>query len=97
MSISVKLMKFNFNSKQGKLFRALVIDRETLTPAEIARRFNIKNPTATISNIRHRGYAIYGVQRKAANNVMVTEYSYGEASRKMVAIAYKAIAAGMYA
>jgi len=94
-TISVKIKNFDLKTKQGKLFQALVLNKETLTPAQISKRFGIKNPTATISDIRARGYAIYGNQRKAGNGVTVTEYRHGEASRKMVAIAYKAMAAGL--
>jgi len=97
MSISVILKKFDLKTKQGRLFEALVLNRETLSPAQITHRFGIKNPTATISDIRARGYAIYGNQRVAGNGVKVTEYRHGEASRKMVAIAYKAMAAGLVA
>jgi Mn-dependent DtxR family transcriptional regulator len=81
-------------TKQARLTEAL-LNGEQLTAAQIAARFEIKNPTATISDIRARGYAIYANQRKAANGVMVTEYQHGEASRKMVAVAYKAIAMGL--
>ena len=95
MSISVKLKKFDLQTKQGKLFQAQVLNRETLSEAQIAKRFSIANPTATISSIRQRGYAIYGNQRVAGNGVKVTEYRHGEASRKMVAIAYKAMALGL--
>ena len=95
MSNTIKIKKFDLETKQGKLFKALVLDKETLTEAAIAKRFGIKNPTATISSIRQRGYAIYAKQRKAGNNVTVTEYQHGEASRKMVAAAYKAMAMGL--
>jgi len=91
----MKLKKFDLTTKQGKLFKALVMDKETLSEAQIEKRFSIKNPTATISTIRQRGFAIYANQRKAGNGVMVTEYQYGEASRKMVAAAYKAMALGL--
>lgn len=91
----VKLKRFDLETKQGKLFQALVLNRETLSEAQITKRFSIANPTATISSIRQRGYAIYGNQRVAGNGVKVTEYRHGEASRKMVAIAYKAIALGL--
>jgi len=90
MKATNQVRKFNLETKQGKLFKALVMDREVLTPAQISKRFGIKNPTATISDIRDRGYTIYANQRVAGNNVQVTEYKYGEASRKMVALAYKA-------
>lgn len=90
-----QIRSFDLKTKQGKLFKALVLDREVMTPAQIQKRFGIKNPTATISDIRSRGYAIYANKRVAGNNVEVTEYRHGEASRKMVALAYKAMAAGI--
>jgi len=93
--MAVKLKKFDLKTKQGKLFQALVLKHETLSEAQISKRFSIANPTATISSIRQRGYAIYGNQRVAGNGVTVTEYRHGEASRRMVAIAYKAMALGL--
>ena len=92
---TINLKRFDLTTKQGKLFKALVLDRETMSAAEISKRFGIKNPTATISDIRQRGFAIYGKTRKAGNGVMVTEYRHGEASRKMVAAAYKAMSLGL--
>ena len=89
------LKKFNETTKQYKLFQALVINGETLTEAAIAKRFAIANPTATISQIRQRGYAVYATPRKAGNGVQVTEYAHGQASRKMIALAYKAQAMGI--
>jgi hypothetical protein len=92
---TIKLKRFNLETKQGKLFKALVLDKETLSEAQISKRFGIANPTATISTIRQGGYAIYANQRKAGNGVQVTEYRHGEASRKMVVAAYKAMALGL--
>ncbi len=86
---------FDLNTKQGKLFRALVIDGETLSASQIAKRFSIKNPRATISEIRYAGFPVYANQRKAGNGVRVTEYRHGKASRKIVAAGYKAIAMGL--
>ena len=80
---------FNPETKTYKVFNALY-NGDTLTQSEATKRFGVKNPTATISSIRQRGYAIYANTRKAGNGVMVTEYKHGEASRKMVALAYKA-------
>jgi hypothetical protein len=90
MKATKQIRNFDLDTKQGRLFRALVLEGETLTPAQISKRFGIKNPTATISDIRDRGYAIYANERVAGNNVKVTEYRHGNASRKMVALAYKA-------
>jgi hypothetical protein len=95
MKATKSIRKFDLDTKQGRLFKALVLDRETLTESQISKRFGIKNPTATISTIRQRGYAVYANERVAGNNVRVTEYRHGEASRKMVALAYKAMQAGM--
>ena len=89
------IRNFDLTTKQGKLFQALVLKGETLSESEISKRFGIKNPTATISVIRQRGYAVYGKARKAGNGVMVTEYRHGEASRKLVALAYKAQSMGI--
>jgi len=86
---------FDLNTKQGKLFRALVLDGESLTASQIQKRFSIKNPRATVSEIRYAGFPIYANQRKAGNGVRVTEYKHGKASRKIVAAGYKAIALGI--
>ena len=86
---------FDLNTKQGKLFRALVLDGEALTASQTSKRFSIKNPTATISELRHAGFPVYANQRKAANGVKVTEYRHGKASRKIVAAGYRAIALGL--
>ena len=89
------IRNFDLTTKQGKLFQALVMKGETMSEAEISKRFGIKNPTATISVIRNRGYAVYAKARKAGNGVQVTEYRHGEASRKLVALAYRAQAMGI--
>lgn len=93
--MSIKLKKFDLETKQGKLFKALVLDKEKLSEAQIEKRFGIKNPSATISSIRQNGYVIYARQRKAGNGVVVTEYEHGEASRRMIVAAYKARAVGI--
>jgi Mn-dependent DtxR family transcriptional regulator len=89
------IRNFDLETKTGKVFNAIVRKGETMSAAEISKRFGVKNPTATISNIRQRGYAIYANTRKAGNGVTVTEYRHGEASRKMVALAYKAQSLGI--
>jgi hypothetical protein len=93
--MSINLKRFDLKTKQGRLFKALVLDHETLSAAEISKRFGIKNPTATVSDIRNRGYAIYATQRVAGNGHQVTEYAHGHASRKLIAAGYKAMAMGL--
>lgn len=86
---------FNLETKQGKLFKALVLDGESLTASQIKKRFSIANPRATVSEIRYAGFPVYANTRKAGNGVRVTEYRHGKASRKLVAAGYKALAAGL--
>lgn len=76
---------FNLKTKQGRLFKALIIEGQALSPAAITNRFGIKNPTATISHIRHGGYAIHSNRYKARNGVVLTAYQHGATDRKMVA------------
>ena len=86
---------FDLKTKQGKLFKALVLDGESLTASQITKRFSIKNPRATVSDIRSAGFPIYANTRKAGNGVRVTEYRHGRASRKLVSAGYKAMAMGL--
>ena len=81
-------------TKQERVLEALRKGEE-LTAAQIKARFGVKNPTATVSDIRNRGYAIYATQRVAGNGVQVTEYAHGHASRKLIAAGYKAMAMGL--
>jgi len=86
---------FNLKTKQGRLFKALVLDGESLSASQITKRFSIKNPRATVSDIRYAGFPIYANTRKAGNGVRVTEYRHGRASRKLVSAGYKAMAMGL--
>lgn len=86
---------FDLKTKQGKLFQALVLNGETLSASQISKRFSIKNPRATVSEIRYAGFPIYANQRTAGNGVKVTEYRHGKASRNLVAAGYRAMAQGL--
>jgi hypothetical protein len=81
-------------TKTFKVFNALY-KGEKLTQAEASKRFGVKNLAAEASRIRQNGYAVYSNSRKAANGVTVTEYELGRPSREIVALGYKAKAAGM--
>jgi hypothetical protein len=86
---------FDLKTKQGKLFQALVLEGESLTASQIQKRFGIKNPRATVSEIRYAGFPVYANTRKAGNGVRVTEYRHGKASRALVAAGYMAMAMGL--
>ena len=81
-------------TKQARVLEALK-DGQKLTAKQISARFGVKNPTATVSDLRYSGFAVYANSRKAGNGVQVTEYVLGKPSRRIVAAGYKAIAAGL--
>lgn len=81
-------------TKRARLIEALQTGEE-LTAKQIASRFSLANPTATISSLRlEDGYAIYGNLKKNSNGKQVTKYRLGTPSRKIVAAGYRALAAG---
>ena len=80
-------------SKSVKLITALKAG-EALTAKQIAARFGIGNPTATISDLRLRGgYAIFANPKKNAKGISVTRYKLGSAPKAIVAAGYRAMAA----
>ncbi len=88
-------MKFiSKETKTYKVFNALY-NGEKLTASQAEKRFGVKNLAAEASRIRQNGYAVYSNTRKAGNGVTVTEYEMGKPSREIVALGYKAKAAGM--
>jgi hypothetical protein len=89
-------MKYLY-SKETKTFKLqqALQNGEVITESTARKRFGIKNLSAEISRIRQNGYAVYGKTRRATNGIVVREYSMGEASREMVALAYRAKALGI--
>ncbi len=84
----------NPETKTYKVFAALQ-QGERLTPAAARKRFGVGNLSAEASRIRQHGFAVYSEQRRAGNGTVVTEYSLGRPSRRVVAAGYKAIAMGL--
>jgi hypothetical protein len=82
-------------TKQEQLLEAFQAG-EQLTSKQIADRFDIANPTATVSNLRlNEGFAIYANKRTDTNGKTVTKYRLGRPSRAVVAAGYRALAAGI--
>jgi predicted ArsR family transcriptional regulator len=81
-------------TKSSKLLTALQAG-EKLTAAQIAARFGIKNPRATVSDLRFQGYAIYANQHKDTKGRQTTKYRLGTPSKRIIAAGYKAMAAGL--
>ena len=88
------MKRFSKDSKTYKVFDALY-NGAKLTQAQAEKQFGVKNLSAEATRIRQHGYAVYANTRKAANGVVVTEYELGKPSREIVALGYKAKAAGM--
>lgn len=77
----------NIATKESKLISALE-SGQTLTAAQIAARFGVANPTATITNLREKGYSIYTNQRNGKS-----VYRLGKPTRRVVAAGYAALGA----
>lgn len=82
------------STKTGRLLAALQ-EGEALTAAQIGHRFGLKNPTATVSNIRFAGYAVYANQHTDTNGRETTKYRIGKPSRAIVAAGYRAMSLGL--
>ena len=78
-------------TKQSRLLEALK-SGEKLTAAQIKARFGIANPTATVSDLRYSGYAIYGNQHTDSKGRVSTKYRLGTPSREVVAAGFRALA-----
>lgn len=79
------------NTKTNRLLEALE-NGEQLTAKQITHRFNIANPTATVSDLRFAGYAVYANKRTNNRGETTTKYRLGRPSRAVVAAGYRALA-----
>lgn len=87
-------MMFSTETKTGKLLAALQ-NGESLTEAQIRARFGLKNPRATVSDLRYSGFAVYANQHKDTKGRVTTKYRIGRPSRAVVAAGYRALAMGI--
>lgn len=87
-----KRKKVMNTTKSQALLEALQ-NGEQLTAKQITHRFGIANPTATVSDLRFGGYAIYANKRTNKRGETYTKYRLGTPSRAVVAAGYKALAA----
>lgn len=78
-------------SKQSRVLEALRKGEE-LTAKQIASRFGVKNPTATVSDLRFAGFAIYANSHKDTKGRVTTKYRLGNPSRAVIAAGYRALA-----
>ena len=80
-------------TKQQALLEALQRG-EQLTAKQITSRFGIANPTATVSDLRFAGFAVYANKRTNSRGDTFTKYRLGTPSRAVVAAGYRALAMG---
>jgi predicted ArsR family transcriptional regulator len=80
-------------TKQQALLEALQ-SGEQLTAKQIAHRFGMPNPTASVSALRFQGYAIYANKRTNNRGDTYTKYRLGTPSREVVAAGYRALSMG---
>lgn len=81
-------------SKKERLLEALQ-NGDRLTAKQIAARFGIANPTATVSDLRFDGFAVYANKHTDTKGRVSTKYRLGKPSRRIVAAGYKAMALGI--
>ena len=81
-------------SKQQKLTAAL-LSGQNFTAKQIAARFKIANPTATISSIRFSGVPVFANTVTKSDGEKITVYRTGKAPKAVIAAGYKALAAGL--
>lgn len=87
-------MTFNTETKTGRLLTALQ-SGEALTEGQIRVRFGLRNPRASVSDIRMSGFAVYANQHKDTKGRVTTKYRIGRPSRAIVAAGYKAMSMGL--
>lgn len=78
------------NTKQSRVLEALRSGQE-LTAKQIAARFGVRNPTATISDIRYQGFSVYANRRTDTKGRVTTKYRLGTPSRAVVAAGFRAM------
>lgn len=83
-------------TKQERVLEALQRG-EQLTAKQIAARFGVANPTATISDLRYSGFAIYANRNVDTKGRVTTKYRLGRPSRALVAAGYRALQLGIAA
>lgn len=77
-------------TKQARLLEALR-NGEQLTAKQISARFGVKNPTATVSDLRYAGFAVYANQHKDTKGRVTTKYRLGTPSRAVIAAGFRAL------
>jgi chromosome segregation and condensation protein ScpB len=79
------------DSKQARVLAALEAVEKGLTAKQIEARFG-GNATATVSDLRFKGFPIYANQHTDTKGRTKTFFRLGTPSRKVLAAGYRALA-----
>ena len=79
---------------QTKTDRVLnfLLEGGELTAAQARSRFGIPNMSAVASNLRFKGHAVFGNEKKLSNGERTTTYRIGTPPKRVVAAGYRALA-----
>jgi uncharacterized protein YjdB len=80
-------------SSKSKVLAYLSSDStyNTLTANQMAAKFGVKNPSATVNDLRKEGHAIYLNSRINTNGEKVSFYRLGTPTKRMVAAGIMAL------
>ena len=84
-------MEFKTTSKSGKLLAALSAG-ERLSESQIKSRFGLKNPSATVSDIRYGGFFVVSSKDEKTGELI---YKIGSPDREHIAAGYRALSLGL--
>ncbi len=81
--------------KQSKTARVLNFLKKgyDITESQAESRFGIRNMSATVSNLRFQGYAVYCNRKTLSSGRVASVYRIGTPARSIVAAGYRALAA----
>jgi len=88
------MQMFSTETKTGRLLAALQ-SGEQLTEGQIRQRFGLRNPRASVSDIRYQGFAVYANRHTDTKGRTTTKYRIGRPSRELIAAGYKAMSLGL--
>jgi predicted transcriptional regulator len=82
-------------TKQAKLLASFE-QGNSLTAKQISSMFGLKDPAASVRNLREQGHCIYANSVKLHDGTESTKYRLGKPTRRMVALAARIAGAGAF-
>jgi predicted transcriptional regulator len=79
-------------TKQAKLLASLQTGT-SLTAKQITSTFGLKDPVASVRNLRNQGHCVYANDAKLSDGTKTTKYRIGTPTKRMVALASRTVGA----